>query len=317
MEQLLKVPKDIGGTDDPARPSALPGAASNVGAAEEKETRASRPMSFVTQTLLLAYLLLLSLLLFYLLIFFWPGNEAPGAVGSETAKLFGVIQVEVSGQIRLILLVLVSGALGGLIHAFRSFAAFSGQRRLVASWAFWYVSRPFSAAILALLFYLLIAGGFLPDPKASGGAKPSIPAICGFAALMGLFSEQAVNKLREVVQTLLATSRSEKLGDHLSEKGGTPLLQSLAPTSVTAGQAALITLTGANFTSHTSVRVGGSELQPSFVDDQTLRLSLSAEILTGVSSLPVQVLSADGAQSAELVLAVSPPPDNTTVEEDG
>ncbi len=304
MVQSLEAP-ETNKTGAEAAPSSGPlsGAAPSggVGPADPGKTRASRPMSLVMQ----AYLLILTLLLLYLLLVFWPQGAPSGAAAAPERFFFGLIEIALSEQARLMTLVLISGALGGLIHAFRSLSAFAGQRRLVTSWTFWYVARPFSAAILALLFYLLISGGFLPDPNAGGDLSVAVPAISGLAALIGLFSEQAINKLKDVMQVLLTTNQPERLGDQLSHQGGGPLLEALEPSRVPAGRATVITLRGSNFTDRTVVRVGGSARQATFVDDRHLTLALAAEDLTAVTSLPVQTVAADGATSAELTLWVS------------
>ncbi len=51
----------------------------------------------------------------------------------------------------LILLVLLSSALGSYVHAATSFSDYVGNRRLAKSWTWWYLLRVLVGATLALL----------------------------------------------------------------------------------------------------------------------------------------------------------------------
>ncbi|MBM3145724.1 MAG: hypothetical protein FJ010_12305, partial [Chloroflexi bacterium] len=99
-------------------------------------------------TVLAIYLIVFTLTLFWGLLTVWPSEGA----------------VELSEEARLILVVLISGALGSMVHALRSFFWYVGQRKLVRSWVAQYVLLPFSGATLGLLFYLVLrAGLFSPE----------------------------------------------------------------------------------------------------------------------------------------------------------
>jgi len=69
-----------------------------------------------------------------------------------------------------------------------------------------YVLLPFVGSTLGLVFYFVIRGGFFSPEATIEQTSPF-----GFAALSGLvgmFSEQAVLKLKEVAETLLAQPSS-------------------------------------------------------------------------------------------------------------
>ena len=53
---------------------------------------------------------------------------------------------------RLLLLVLLSGALGALVHALRSLYWYTGNRNLIRSWTSKYAILPFAGSALALIF---------------------------------------------------------------------------------------------------------------------------------------------------------------------
>jgi hypothetical protein len=98
--------------------------------------------------------------------------------------------------------VLLAGALGSILHDLRSVYWYIGNRSLVRSWLAMYIVLPFAGATLALIFYLVIRGGFFSPQSSFKETSPF--GFAAFAALIGMFSPQAVLKLREVAETLLA-----------------------------------------------------------------------------------------------------------------
>jgi len=104
--------------------------------------------------------------------------------------------------VRLIFIVVMAGALGSMVHVLRSLYWYVGNRELVWSWLAMYFLLPFVGSTLALVFYFVIRGGFF-SPKAT--IEQTSPfGFAGLGALVGMFSEQAVLKLKEVAETLLA-----------------------------------------------------------------------------------------------------------------
>src|SRR4051794_1997790 len=98
----------------------------------------------------------------------WPstptgpaGQSAAAATSRVTVSLFGRA-VRMDRETQLLLLAMAAGALGSYIHAAKSFADYAGNKRLVASWTWFYVLLPCAGVGLALVFYAVIRGGFLP-----------------------------------------------------------------------------------------------------------------------------------------------------------
>src|SRR5439155_5478863 len=113
---------------------------------------------------------------------------------------------------RLLLIVLLAGAFGSLVHGLRSFVWYVGNRLAVWSWSAYYFALPFIGAGLAFIFYLVIRGGFF-----STGATVQNTSPVGFAAvaaLIGMFTEQAVQKLQKISDSIL--SPPEKGKDNIS-----------------------------------------------------------------------------------------------------
>jgi hypothetical protein len=127
----------------------------------------------------------------------------------------------VSGNTWLLLLVLSAGALGSFVHAATSFADYIGNQSAKRSWVVWFILRPLIGSALALIFYLTLRGGLFT----SGTDSKSINlyGFAAIAALAGMFSKQATDKLSEVFDVLFKpsdkkvdASRKDKL--HPDEK---------------------------------------------------------------------------------------------------
>lgn len=103
-------------------------------------------------------------------------------------------------EVRLLWIVMLAGALGSLIHALRSVYWYVGNRKFVWSWIGKYLVLPFSGSALAVVFYFVVRGGFF-SPQA-GFANTSPFGFAAMAALVGLFSEQAVLKLQQIAETV-------------------------------------------------------------------------------------------------------------------
>ena len=166
-------------------------------------------------------------------------------------------------EVRLLLLVLLAGAIGSYIHASSSLVDYVGNRTMVSSWIWWYLLRPFIGMMLALLFYFVFRGGFITAGVNQGGeAAASFINPFGVAAvagLVGMFSKVAADKLNEVFLTLFApkqgqgdAKRADKLVANIN-----PVLTAINPTQGPVTGATPVTLTGSNFLDAASVNFGG------------------------------------------------------------
>lgn len=144
--------------------------------------------------LLLAVIVVLDLLTFYGIWAFWPPE---GADGGKVVHFFGFTRA-VSRETEFFVIVALAGALGGSIHSIRSMAWYAGNRRLRWSWAPFYILQPLVGATLATLFYLVLrAGLFSPSDKTTATSPYGFAAL---SALVGLFSDQAAEKLKTVAE---------------------------------------------------------------------------------------------------------------------
>jgi hypothetical protein len=127
-------------------------------------------------------------------------SPSPGAEPSPVTFLG--YQFSLWDEQRLLFLVLLGGALGTLVHCLRSIYWYIGNRSLVKSWMAMYFMMPFAGSSLALVFYLLIRGGFFSPQSSFQETSPF--GFAAFAALIGMFSTQAVLKLKDVAEVLLS-----------------------------------------------------------------------------------------------------------------
>jgi hypothetical protein len=166
------------------------------------EEAGSRRVGSVVAGVIVFYLIVLAVLDVYSLLVLWPSpTPAGGTAPSETAvRLFGW-PLSVSDEVRLLLLVALTGALGGLLHALRSVAWYIGNQELRLSWLATYLTQPVVASTLSILFYLVIRGGFFSPQSTVQQTSPF--GFAAMAGLIGLFSPQAVLKLKEIAETVL------------------------------------------------------------------------------------------------------------------
>lgn len=167
--------------------------------------------------LIVTYLILSSILLLYGLVQFWPpptpaGESAP--TSSSVTFLFWTFSI--SDEVRLLLIVALAGALGSLVHALRSLYWYVGHRELRWSWLAMYILLPFVGTTLGLVFYFVIRGGFFSPQATVQQTSPF--GFAALAGLVGMFSEQAVLKLKEVAETLLA--KPQPGADAKPQEGG-------------------------------------------------------------------------------------------------
>jgi hypothetical protein len=239
-------------------------------------------------------------------------KAVPLTARSTVNLLFGLLTVHVTTSTALLLLVLIVGAAGSLIHAATSFADFVGNQRLYTSWVVWYLLRLIIGMTLALLLYFAVRGGFFSASSQSADVNPY--GIAALAGLAGLFSKQATDKLREVFETLFNVRQGDtQRKDDLTP--ACPTVEKIDPLRVDAGSTNFeLAVNGAHFTPTSVVRVNGRDAQRTrFESSAKLVATLADELLTSAGSLQITVFTGPpggGESSPPAVLAVvtAPPP---------
>ena len=131
-----------------------------------------------------------------------PSVSTPAPIPEASPIAIFGRQFEIWDEVRLLLIVLLAGALGSLVHTIRSVYWYVGNRKLKWSWLAKYILQPFAGSALAVIFYVVVRGGFFSPQTTFANTSPF--GFAALAAMVGLFSEQAVLKLKEVAETVLA-----------------------------------------------------------------------------------------------------------------
>lgn len=194
-------------------------------------------------------------------------DQQPASTKEGELTLFKYLTLAPTPEVRLILLVLVVGTLGSAVHAITSLVDYIGNKKFVESWTLWYLMRPFVGMSLALIFYFVVRAGFITAQTTNDSSAVNPFGIATLAALAGMFSKQATDKLNEVFTTFFKTAsggdaqRKDKL---VNAKAS---IKSIDPTQVKKGAKNVqVVLTGTSFTSESVIRVNNVPRKPSAVN---------------------------------------------------
>ncbi|HSK73199.1 MAG TPA: hypothetical protein VK892_15985 [Pyrinomonadaceae bacterium] len=103
----------------------------------------------------------------------------------------------------LFLIVLFAGMVGAVTRGIFSFVRHHGVGDFSFSWTWFYLFLPFSGPVVSLFLYFIIRGGFYGSPVGKGLIL-NFFAFVALSTLSGLFAENAMEKLRQVAEVLLA-----------------------------------------------------------------------------------------------------------------
>ena len=109
--------------------------------------------------------------------------------------------------LRIVGLVLIIGALGACLHGITSLGFHCSRKDFGPEWTFWYLYRPPVGALLALIFYLIINGGLVSQVDINN--KNKFFLLLGLSGLIGLFSKQALIRLRMIFDAIFASEKDE------------------------------------------------------------------------------------------------------------
>ncbi len=168
--------------------------------------KTKRAFAFATYLIVLSIFLTLSVLALW----FGPTNGDNGIWLKKAPLIF--FKFGVHPDLRMLLLVILTGALGSFVHTATSFATYIGNRCFDEDWYCWYILRPFIGVALAIIFYFTLRGGLVVF---SNGDINSISPFCigALSGLVGMFSKQATDKLREIFDNLFKTDKGDEERD--------------------------------------------------------------------------------------------------------
>jgi len=108
-------------------------------------------------------------------------------------------------ELRFLVMVLLTGALGSSVFALKSFADYLGNEKLSESWFTFYLIQPIEGAGIAFVFYVVVRGGFFSGTS-TDLKTVNMFGVCAIAALAGMFSDTAFQKLNEVFVTMFRSN---------------------------------------------------------------------------------------------------------------
>lgn len=214
---------------------------------------------------------------------------SPAAVKDYLNKNSGCNQDEREFQHTLLILVACCGGLGSMIFILSSFVNFWGTLKLQKSWLAWYVAKPAIGMGLALLSYFALRAGFLTASVSSSDIN--IYGVLCIAGLVGLFTDDATLKLKEVFEVIFKPDdkRSGKLDNNQSSKpastGGTPTgpllltILKMDPLTLKPGVESEVTITGHNFPDDFHIKYNNEVLEAKNIissDENVIKFKLPA-----------------------------------------
>jgi hypothetical protein len=234
-----------------------------------------------------------------------PGNEGKAATAPTPANELpdpediyffqGKVQARIYLETRLLLLVMLSGALGSLMHSLRSLYWYTGNRMMVWSWVAFYLLLPVTGAILAIIFYFVVRGGFFSSTASFQTTSPY--GFAALSALVGLFSPQATLKLKEIAETIFSKpgegtdNKPQETESQAPPTKPAPTITSLDRTSGSADDSVVITGTG--FSDGVVVKFGGVPAVVSASSDTSIT-TVVPQNPSASAPVDIQVTNSDG-----------------------
>jgi hypothetical protein len=239
--------------------------------------------------------LVFALLMFYVLVTSWPVPVMGTTPPADARHIFEHFHIFGSGPLdwlpdqRMFLTVIAAGSIGSLIHTLTSLGDYIGNRKLSANWLWWFALRVPIGVALALVSYVLLRGGLIVPQQQQAGASTAVQlnpyAIAGFAALAGMFSRQATDKLREVFETLFTAQKPVKRDDPLNASAALKV----DPEKLTRGQPQPLTFTGSGFQNGTKVTIGGNDRPFTLVSATVGKVTPTAQDVAKAGKLEIVV----------------------------
>jgi hypothetical protein len=101
---------------------------------------------------------------------------------------------EVAGEAEFLILVALGGALGSYLRSVISFAKYAESGNMPRhTWIWWCILQTYIGMLLAMLFYMIMRGTTMPITATVDEINPF--TTVGIAGLVGLFTQQATDKL--------------------------------------------------------------------------------------------------------------------------
>lgn len=216
-----------------------------------------------------------------------------------------------------ILLGLLFGALGGLLHAINSLIGYVGNDKFLARWSHYYLARPFIGAVVGLIVVLVFKGNLAAGSDIKGDGFYTLAAI---AALAGMFSDPATHKLKEIFDVVLGPKRDDRTNtmDGAAPRPPAPptlTITRVTPPALVVGTVAKLVVSGSGFTAQSRAQIDAKDRETKFETTTQLSVQLKAEDVASARQLSLVVVDGAAQSPAQLIEvkpgAAPPPPLNS------
>lgn len=188
---------------------------------------------------------------------------------------------------------ILAGGLGGTVHAIRSLYWYIGNRELKFSWIPMYIMLPVNGATIAVIFHLIILGGFVKN------VDQNWSALVGVAALVGLFSQQAALKMKDVANALFTRpgagedNKPQGSGAPPPNSNSSPKVTSIEPDEGLLKGGDVVVITGDHFVEGAKLSFGGNMATDVKVTGSN-RISAKTPAGKQAGKVVVEVINPDG-----------------------
>lgn len=201
-------------------------------------------------------------------------------------------------ELRILLLVVVSAALGSMVHGSLAFGWHNARASFNPSWNWWYVLRLPTGIGIAIFFYCVVRAGFMPvNLSASELSNFNAFAIAAVSALAGMFSRDAMKTLAEIFRSRYSSTAERPV---IEEK-------SIKVAKDSKGEALHVKLKGRNFAQGMSAELDGARRVVVVKSDTEATLTLLEGDVLKTGPVPV-TLANPGSHSVALTLEVTAAP---------
>ncbi len=166
----------------------------------------------------------------WLLFSIWPTTSAQmGSNVTRSVSLFipltsaSVGSFAIGGETLIVLCVALGAVIGACVYSMYTIALHRGfYKDFDKSFTMWYMLRPLIGPGLALALYFLVVAGILGLGTSN---NLSLVGVTGLSALVGLFTEQTMNKLNEVADHLFGEGPQSQSGTTNATTSNAPAKQ--------------------------------------------------------------------------------------------
>jgi len=111
-----------------------------------------------------------------------------------------------SGEFRYLTITIFAAGIGSMITTILGYLKHASvDQDFDPAFSPWYIARPIMGVLLGVVFYFVLKGGLLATIPDAANVEINEFGLAGLGGLVGLFSKNAIEKLREIFNVLFRT----------------------------------------------------------------------------------------------------------------